>query len=346
MKLLSRLVPLASLAFGAAIVTAACGSSGGSEFGSGGDPDAGIDFGEGGFIDGAGRVDGSYDPDAFFATDPPPKYCGPDGGTTPATPGGTPECPSDKNREGCPCTTPGEQKPCWPGLRVNRGLGVCKDGVATCKSSGEFGRTWGPCENFVGPVAGATKGKEACKCFSAGKWAIKNLSPCLITYNGTSTYGVSTQPADGQCYPLPANATPPPTKPAGIWSEDSLKVDCAGHFRLCYTLKAGDFNAPSAADCSLATVCTESDYTTVDVEQTFPPLDSWTSNDPLCSKKFADTGGYGEMTVKGLSVLCDEISENGQPYVFHRVQYCKLECQANPTAPGCANCLLGGSGDF
>src|SRR3989339_2154415 len=32
--------------------------------------------------------------DAFFATDPPPQYCGPDGGgTTPPLPGGTPDCP-------------------------------------------------------------------------------------------------------------------------------------------------------------------------------------------------------------------------------------------------------------
>ena len=74
-----------------------------------------------------------------------------------------------------------------------------------------------------------------------------------------------------------------------------------------------------------------------------------TSATEASPKAAASTGGYGEMTVKGLSVLCDEISENGQPYVFHRVQYvqyCKSECQTNPTAPGCESCMLGGSGDF
>jgi hypothetical protein len=75
-----------------------------------------------------------YDPDAFWENDPPLMSCIPDGGTLPPPkpPGGTPDCPDDKNRQGCPCTTLGEKRACWPGLRANRGLGICRDGETTC----------------------------------------------------------------------------------------------------------------------------------------------------------------------------------------------------------------------
>jgi hypothetical protein len=33
-------------------------------------------------------------------------------------------------------------------------------------------------------VPGATAGADACKCFSAGRWALDNLVPCFYTYNG------------------------------------------------------------------------------------------------------------------------------------------------------------------
>ena len=42
-------------------------------------------------------------PDAFFFADPPAEICYPDGGMGPwpDPPGGTPECPDDRSREGC-----------------------------------------------------------------------------------------------------------------------------------------------------------------------------------------------------------------------------------------------------
>jgi hypothetical protein len=81
-----------------------------------------------------------FDPDAFWADDPPIMSCVSDGGMLPPPPipGGTPECPDDKNRQGCPCTTVGEQRACWPGLRQNRNLGICRDGVTTCMRVGEL----------------------------------------------------------------------------------------------------------------------------------------------------------------------------------------------------------------
>src|SRR5436305_1120338 len=95
---------------------------------------------------GAGGHDGGplIDSDAFWANDPPPQFCYLDGGAfpPPKVPGGTPDCPDDKNREGCPCPKLGETAPCWPGLRINRNLGICKDGTTTCQQLGELGQGW------------------------------------------------------------------------------------------------------------------------------------------------------------------------------------------------------------
>src|SRR5262245_11768236 len=90
--------------------------------GGGDDPDMAVgDVGDGSM----GKP--KYNADAFFEKDPPPMYCGVDGGSA-MIPGGTPDCPDDKNREGCPCTEKGKKTVCWPGLRANRGLGFCRDG--------------------------------------------------------------------------------------------------------------------------------------------------------------------------------------------------------------------------
>src|SRR5438477_13107811 len=125
-----------SLSFAFVLVAAGCGSNVSEKnFGGG---DAGMMQGGGGDLAGTGipQPDLHFDSDAFWAQDPPPKWCGPDGGV-PQTPGGTPECPDDKNREGCPCPTEGMKASCWPGLRANRGLGQCHDGVTTCQKFGE-----------------------------------------------------------------------------------------------------------------------------------------------------------------------------------------------------------------
>src|SRR5437016_5172716 len=70
--------------------------------------------------DGPGAGDMGLDVDAYWAQDPPPMFCTLDGGALPPPPipGGTIDCPDDKNREGCPCPTLGMTAACWPGLRV------------------------------------------------------------------------------------------------------------------------------------------------------------------------------------------------------------------------------------
>jgi len=352
-NIFAALGAMASVAF----VIAACGSESESKFGDPNQEDTGAPIGPGlGGSDAAGPDGG--DP---FANDPPPKWCGPAGQPEPPRPGGTAECPDDKNKPGCGCTNVGEKAACWTGLRVNRKLGVCKDGETTCLQVSENVKAWGPCEGQVLPTPGVTKGKQACKCFSLGQWKINNLSPCFITYGApnSGTYAVSTvtdgtgangRPVgESDCPVVPQESAPPPPKPASDWSTDTLNVDCAGHFRLCYELKAGKYEDPKPTDCSLTKVCVEGDYAKENVEQAFPNLPAWTSANSACAEQWNTIGGYGEMTVVGESVLCDKVDDgSGGAFVFNRVKYCPSLCRdaANASKPECQNCQQGGSGQF
>ncbi len=321
--------------------TAGSGGSAGTGGGTGGAS------GSGGMAGTGGRDGGAIDPNAFWQNDPPPRWCGADGGTL--VPGGTPECPDDKNRQGCACPTVGAQAPCWPGLRANRNLGACRDGTTTCTQTGEFGSVWGACMGYVVPTPGAT-GAAACNCFSQGQWFLANVSPCFIrqTAGGPVTGSVSTYIDDAGVARCPNPITTPlMPQPGKTFTSNTLRVDCAGQFRLCYELKAGNGSAPSPSDCSLAKVCTEGAYPDAGATQAFPDLPSWVATNPACAAAFANDGGYGEMTVQGLSVRCDEVNDgDGGPKVFNRVTYCPLSCNSNPTGPGCANCMQGGSGSF
>jgi hypothetical protein len=318
------------------------GAGGSTQGGSAGVPSTSGAPNTSGSGNGMIKDDGGSKPnaDAFWAEDPPPMQCGGDGGMMPVVPGGTPECPDDKNREGCPCPTAGAEAPCWPGLRKNRNRGICKDGVATCKATGEVGAVWGECKGYVLPNPTATVGAAACQCFSSGKWAIANLSPCFV--NNGDAGAVSTFGNPPMCPMISGSG---PTLPAEAWSKNSLTVDCAGHFKLCYTLKAGSAMNPSPNDCKVVQVCTEADYLEAGKEQPFPDLGGWvttTNEEKACASSFAKNGGYGEMSVIGLSIECDEIPD----HVFNRVQYCPLKCAQNPNDPDCVNCQAGGSGSF
>jgi hypothetical protein len=356
----SRLVGVVAVASTVSLTFAACGSSTGSSFGDAGPGGGGGEGGNGlgggdaslshdtGSLKGPPMKDSSVSMDAFFANDPPPMYCGVDAGAvTPIT--GTLDCPSDKNREGCPCPTQGMTAPCWPGLRVDRNVGQCKDGMTTCDPSNEgLSLAWGACNGYVLPTPGATAGAAACQCFSSGKWAIDNLEPCFET-DGSSTYAVSTY-VSGSTIMCPSSMTVPPPVPSDPWSTDTLTVDCEGQFQLCYTLKAGMASAPSPSDCVVAgPICTSAYYTTPNMPQTFPALPGWTGLNPSsnCAAQFASTGGYGEMSVTGKSELCEVIDNGmGGALVFNRVQYCPTSCQTDPSGPGCTNCMAGGSGGF
>jgi hypothetical protein len=271
-----------------------------------------------------------------------PTTCGDSGVTPTPHPGGSPDCPDDLHPEGCPCYTEGQVGSCFSGERKNRNRGVCKDGVATCQRHNEFGLIWSACDGEMLPDPNATTGAGTCKCFTTGTWHIDNLSPCFWGATPGSDGANSTigSGQDAKC----ADNVVPPAKPAQPWSTNSLTIDCAGHFRLCYALKAGDVNNPLPTDCTLAEVCTEGDYTTPTQEQQMPPLAAWSSTDSACAQSFANVRGYGEMKVIGMSAECDVI----EGHSFHYVGYCPVFCSTDPPPdrPECKGCSNGTSGTF
>jgi hypothetical protein len=204
---------------------------------------------------------------------------------------------------------------------------------------GESSLTWGPCEGEQLPTG--TKGKEACGCFSGGKWAIDNLSPCFFSEGaGKPVVATTSTFLQGNTITCPSGDTVAPAEP---WSKDSITIDCTGAFKLCYSLKAGNATTPLATDCEIVKVCAEGYYSTANVPMPFPDLPGWLA-DPstlACAQKFVDSGGYGEMSVVGQSDECEGVDK-----VFNRVNYCPLSCNTDPTGPGCANCMAGGSGSF
>ena len=298
--------------------------------------------------DGALAFDAEITADAFFINDPPPPMCNADGTMESVEPpGGTPNCPDDKNREGCPCPKVGMQAACWPGKRANRNHGICEDGTTMCIETPEFGPRWGACEGYVLPLEGAMFGKDACGCFSSGTWDLSNLAPCIFHGGTGKTYLYSSKlTADGKI-DCGSNVPEPPPVPSGNWSDSKLNVDCAGQFKLCYAIKAGDVDNPRSDDCEIMQHCEDLWYPTAGMDQTLPPLPAWSSANTACAAKFEQVGGYGEMTVIGKSIECDVVDDGkGNPYVFHRTDYCPPSCQDTPDSAACKDCRTGGSGMF
>jgi hypothetical protein len=306
------------------------GGSSASSMGSGLGGDIGIDV-----------QTADYSQDQFYQNDPPPTTC--DGGGMPPVVTGSPQCPSDKNLPGCICPAVGTTAACWTGLRANRDHGDCMDGTTTCALNSESTLAWGPCVGEVLPVAGTT-GAPACHCFSTGHWQVDNTEPCFLTVtdaqgNMTTTAYASTQGNPSTC---PYNMTTGvPTVPAS-WSTDTLTVDCAGSFTLCYTIKAGNGKSPQSTDCVVAQSCTTSYYTTASMPQVFPPLPGWqsTASAAACVQQFLSTGGYGQMSVDGQSSECELVNE-----VFQQVTYCPTSCNGSD-AGMCGSCQAGGGGTF
>jgi hypothetical protein len=346
------------------------GSNAGGSGNSGGSSTGGVGAGFDGSISGDVAVK-DYSAEEFFIEDPPPQGC--DGGGVPVVPGGTPECPDDKNLPGCPCSPEGKTAACWPGLRKHRNRGDCKDGTTTCQKIGEIQTVWGPCEGYQGInpntlLPYGTTGKAACTCFSGGFWKIDNLSPCFVSSSPTTVLGAISTVMPGNC---PSNAGTMdwnnPVPPSEPWSTNYVTSDCTGYFKLCFTLKGlAAPGAPQAAsDCVMKQVCTEAYYAVANQQQKFPDLPGWvtaTAAEKSCAQKFVSNGGYAELSVVGESDECDKINK-----VFQKVTYCPLKCAASGTGtcgnktcdagetatncasdcdPDCKNCTNGGGGPF
>ncbi|MET0390829.1 MAG: hypothetical protein ABW321_32950 [Polyangiales bacterium] len=280
-------------------------------------------------------------PDAFFAEDPAPPMCGEDGIRVEPETAEPSECPPDKNREGCPCKSPGKSASCWPGKRIHRNHGQCVDGKTECRETPEFGPAWGPCEGYVLPDDSAVEGPAACRCFSSGEWALKNLVPCI--YDTPEMLSVTSSIEDSQQgFRCEAD-----TDPNEDWTSSTLKVECAGRFQLCYTLKAGDVDNPKASDCTMRRLCIDTWYPKPDVVQKLPNLPGWRAANNDCTRRFVEEGGYGEMSVQGVSSECDAVDDGqGDPYVFKRTRYCSIRCGMTPDRPECKACGTGVSGQF
>jgi hypothetical protein len=200
----------------------------------------------------------------------------------------------------------------------------------------------------AGTDAGTDAGASAActTCVMHGQWALANLSPCIVASPSPDggpdlvSAVVSTTFAGGavQC---PSDLSVAPSTP---WSSDTVKVDCPGHYRFCFTFKAGSAATPSAADCTIVTACAEDDAPQGGVVQTWAPVESWrAASAPAleCARRFQDTGGYGEMSVSGQATGCGSVDR-----VVNRVSYCPQRCNFNPSASGCETCGAGGNGVF
>ena len=196
-------------------------------------------------------------------------------------------------------------------------------------SPGAAGDPGNPC-----PTAAAV-------CFTTGRWQVDNLSPCFFSTGvGTTPDGAVSTVQAGPQIMCPLDVSMAPAQP---WSTDTFTADCAGHFRLCYTLKAGNAKAPQANDCVVAQSCAEGDYATANQAQTWANLPGWitTGAAKACAQAFYASGGYGEMSVTGTPLGCPATSKT-----LASVTYCPQTCLQDPSAAGCANCLAGGDGRF
>lgn len=245
--------------------------------------------------------------------------CGPDGGMASMPT----DCTAGTPVPGCPCDTVGAMDTCVNGQTI------------TCNANGEFGGQWGPCTG---------------SCFSSGTWRLDNTSPCLLSdAGGTVTDAFSSWLSGGSLTcGGPYTAGEPVPVPTEDWSANRLTVDCQGQFTLCYTIKAGDVDSPSPTDCIVGRSCTSAYYAAPNVEQELPALGPWLSSDTACARQFAASGGYGEMTVVGVTLDCQQIGAMDSPYVFNRRPYCPLCCADDSCTDGfdCSACSTGGSGGF
>jgi hypothetical protein len=201
-----------------------------------------------------------------------------------------------------------------------------------------------------------SNGKSACTCFSGGYWDIANTSPCV--YCQISGFSCVAGTVQGSASTIQKGPKGTPSDchttlelPPSPWSTNTVRSDCNGYFKLCYTLKAGDGNAPQPTDCVMQKVCTEGRYDGAGqgdggthLTQDFPPLPAWVTDASQlpCVDKFFQTGGYAEMSVEGESDECDKVNK-----VFQTVRYCPLRCNdPNDTSAECASCTNGGGGPF
>jgi hypothetical protein len=241
------------------------------------------------------------------------------------------------------CSSGGKGGTSGSGGFATGGSGGSSGGSGGSSATGASGGAAGADAGSAGGSGGCQADAAAASCFVRGSWQIDNLSPCFFTVpdadGGTSQGAISTVQSGPQQYQCPTDFTAAPTD---SWSTDGLITDCAGHYRLCYTLKAGSAATPQPDDCVVAQSCAENDYLATDQLQPWPDLPGWlaSGSQTACAAAFTGSGGYGEKSVSGSVTGCGAIAK-----ILGRVTYCPLSCTgANPPAI-CASCVSGSNSD-
>jgi hypothetical protein len=225
--------------------------------------------------------------------------------------------------------------------------GAAGTGSGGAAGTGSGGATGTGSGGATGTGSGGAAGSAGCgadaaasSCFVRGSWQIDNLSPCFFTVaggdGGTSEGAISTVQS-GLQVECPTDLTEAPT---ASWSTDALTTDCVGHYRLCYTLKAGSAASPQPNDCVVAQSCAEGDYLTANQLQPWPALPGWvaTGSQRDCAQTFTESGGYGEKSVTETVPGCGPIMK-----VLGTVSYCPLSCNGPNPPAACADCSPGAS---
>ncbi|MBI5537268.1 MAG: hypothetical protein HY898_31390 [Deltaproteobacteria bacterium] len=103
-------------------------------------------------------------------------------------------CDNSLDTEGCPCTQKDATRACYSGPSAQAGIGQCKKGTQTCKSStqGEFSKgVWSACEGSGAPLTCA-QAKATCGTASDGCGGqIQCGDPCPQCTPGSQTFSAA-----------------------------------------------------------------------------------------------------------------------------------------------------------
>jgi hypothetical protein len=124
-----------------------------------------------------------------------------------------------------------------------------------------------------------------------------------------------------------------PTAPILPWTSLTVRSACTGTGQFCVTIRGGDYNNPSVADCTLATRCSSIAYGTPNIDAQLEPLASWVAESNDCATRYEQMGGYLEFVVESDQLGCN-MGEAQQK----RVPLCPVRCRDNPMGEGCDVC--------
>ena len=194
----------------------------------------------------------------------------------PPTPG-TPECPDDKKPPRLRMSDAGKTIPCLAGAARKPQLGHLSRRRNHLRArAGELGQNLGSMKDTSCPSPERPPEPMPASVFRRDAGRFDNLVPCFYTLKRSRHRATSSVIQGGKptCVDEPAAA-----KPTSPWSPEHLTVDCVGHWKLCYTLRAGDGKIRST-DCVVATSCNRRRLPMPTNHQALPQLPAWQRRPP------------------------------------------------------------------